>query len=309
MNIALSRRSGIPVKDQLSKQLELKILGGEIVSGSKLPSVRALARRLRVHPNTVSEAYQALQTAGHVLLHRGAGVYVRGLGPQSLAEARDLDEMIRLALDTALRRGYDGPRIRVAVQRWLGAGPPERILAVDPSAEMAELLVHEIHSRVGHTARACTIEDLRSEPRSGDATLIVCVPYHVEKVRSLVPGALVETVTLEVTPEDQGEIRALRQGAIVLVVSHSGTVLPFAEVLVKSLRGADIHVETFRLSEQASWRRVAPVADLVFADALAARQVLEARPKKLKEFRMVDEAAFARIRRALTAAVPRVGPA
>ena len=60
MDIFVNRRGGVPVRDQLVTQLELKILGGDLARGQRLPSVRALARRLKVHHNTVSAAYQDL---------------------------------------------------------------------------------------------------------------------------------------------------------------------------------------------------------------------------------------------------------
>ena len=115
MEIVLNRRGGVPVREQIATQLQLKILGGELAHGQRLPSVRALARRLRVHHNTVSAAYQDLQAAGHVQLRRGSGVFVRRAGPTSLAEARGLDEMIRMALHTAFSKGFKGAEIRSAV--------------------------------------------------------------------------------------------------------------------------------------------------------------------------------------------------
>ena len=77
MEIVLNRRGGVPVREQIATQLQLQILGGNLAHGQRLPSVRALARRLRVHHNTVSAAYQDLQAAGHVQLKRGSGVFVR----------------------------------------------------------------------------------------------------------------------------------------------------------------------------------------------------------------------------------------
>src|SRR5574341_1776456 len=100
MDIVLNRRGGVPVREQIATQLELKILVGELAHGQRLPSVRSLARRLKVHHNTVSAAYRELQEAGHVNLRRGSGVFVRRAGPTELPEARDLDEMIRLFLDS-----------------------------------------------------------------------------------------------------------------------------------------------------------------------------------------------------------------
>src|SRR6185436_6207907 len=121
MEILLNRAGGVPIKDQLVAQLELKILGGDLGHGQKLLSVRALARRLKIHHNTVSAAYQELESSGHVELQKGSGVYVRGGAPSTLREARGFDEMIRLALHAAFKKGYSGPQIRAAVERWLAA--------------------------------------------------------------------------------------------------------------------------------------------------------------------------------------------
>lgn len=299
MEIALNRAGRIPVREQLAKQIELKILGGEIHSGARLPSVRALARRLRIHPNTVSEAYQRLEATGHVLLQRGAGVFVRGSGPTDPMDARGLDEMIRLTLDAAGRKGYSGADVKTAVERWIKAGSPKRIVVVDPCREMAELLVHEIGPRVSVAVAASSVEALLEDPSSARDALIVCVPYHVERVRMAVAGGLVEPVTVEVTRIEQTTIQRLAPGSLVLVVSHAATVLPFAKVLLKSLKGDDVHVEVHALADRAAWSRLAPVADVVFADALAGPDVKRLRPRRLHEFRMVGDEAIARIARAL----------
>src|SRR5262245_2315384 len=164
MEIVLNRRGGVPVREQIATQLQLKILGGELAHGQRLPSVRALARRLRVHHNTVSAAYQDLQAAGHVQLKRGSGVFVRRGGPSTLPEARGLDEMIRLALLAAFRMGYSGRDIRGAVERWLAAAPPDRLVVVDPSKPMGELLVHELQEGLGRPATALGMDEVRSDP-------------------------------------------------------------------------------------------------------------------------------------------------
>ena len=99
MDIVLNRKGGVPLHDQLLAQLELRILGGSLAPGERLPSVRALARQLGLHANTVSAAYRELETAGHVQLKRGAGVFVRVGAPSTLEEARGLDEMARRIAD------------------------------------------------------------------------------------------------------------------------------------------------------------------------------------------------------------------
>ena len=56
----ISRDSTIPVRDQLAAQLRFGILTGRLVPAERLPSVRDLAQRLKIHPNTVSAAFQDL---------------------------------------------------------------------------------------------------------------------------------------------------------------------------------------------------------------------------------------------------------
>jgi hypothetical protein len=58
--IWISRNSSIPVREQLSAQILYGILSRRLAPAERLPSVRDLARRLKVHPNTVSAAYRDL---------------------------------------------------------------------------------------------------------------------------------------------------------------------------------------------------------------------------------------------------------
>jgi DNA-binding transcriptional regulator YhcF (GntR family) len=305
MEIVLSRRGGVPVRDQLVTQLELKILSGHLAPGQRLPSVRALARRLEIHPNTVSAAYQDLESAGRVLLRKGSGVFVRAGAPAALPDAGSLDGMIRLALHAAFRKGYSGAQIRSAVERWLRAVPPERVVVVDPSREMAELLAHELKRGipVGHVA-CCSLDDLGLNPSLLSGALALCLPYHVEAINRTCPDAAVEVVNLAVQQEDREAILALPAGSLALVVTHSPTVLPFASVLLRSLRGDDVLVEARLVSAVREWRRLLPGADLVFADALSTDAVRRHKPRRFREVRILSDEMVKHLREALTVVVP-----
>lgn len=306
MEIILNRRGGVPVRDQLVTQLELKILDGTIAHGQRLPSVRALARRLKIHHNTVSAAYQDLQASGHVELRRGAGVFVSGKGPVTLGEARGLDEMLRLALHAAFRKGFTGREIRATVERWLAAAPPDRMVVVDPTPEMAELLMHEIRSTVRVPAAFCTPDDVSRDAGLLSGALTLVLPYHEEKIRHIAPGAALEVLTLAVHADDRKAVLALPGGSIVLVVSHSPSLLPFASVFLRSLRGDDVVVEARLLSAPREWRRLVKAADLVLADALSVETVRRAGARHLREIRVVSDAALERLREALTIIAPVV---
>jgi len=305
MDIALKRKGGVPLHDQLLAQLELKILGGRLAPGDKLPSVRSLARRLGLHANTVSAAYRDLEAAGHVELRRGAGVYVRPGAPATLEEARGLDEMIRLTLSTAFRKGHDGAEIRAAFERWLRAAPPERVVVVDPRAETLELVAHEVRETLGVSASGCTLEELSAEPALLSGALGLVLPYHAAKVARLVPGAVFEVIHVELAAGDREAVVALPAGATVLVVSRSPLVLSFAQAVIGGLRGDEMLVETRPLGHKASWRRLLPAADLVLADALAGQEVRAAGARRLRELRLLGPSALTRVQKALSVVVPR----
>jgi len=306
MDIVLNRQGGVSIRDQLVTQIELKILGGSLTPGQKLPSVRALARRLKVHPNTISAAYQYLVADGLLTVQRGSGVFVHGRGPLGIQEASGLDDMIRVALHTALRKGFTGEQIRAAVERWLAAAPPDRVVVVDPYPEMGELIVHEVKQALeGVAVSCCTVADVERDPSVLGGAVALVLPYHVETMRRIAPGAALAVMNLEMSAGDREAVRSLPAGAIVLVVSHSPTVLPVAEVMIKSLRGDDLLVETRLVSATREWRRLASAADIVFADALAVEAVRKAQPRRVREVRITTEAALSRLRRLITVIVPR----
>ncbi len=305
MDIVLNRKGGVPLHDQLLAQLELRILGGSIAPGERLPSVRALARQLGLHANTVSAAYRDLESAGHVRLRRGAGVFVRAGAASTLEEARGLDEMIRLAVSTAFRKGYGGAEIKAAVERWLQAAPAERVLVVDPRKETIELVAHEVREALGVPVSGCTLEELEAQPALLSGALGLVFPYHADKVARLVPGAAREVIHVRLSREDREIVLGLPAGATVLLVSGSPLVLSFAKAVIGGLRGDELLVETRLIGRRAEWRRLVCAADLVVVDALAAAEVRRERPKRLRELRLLGKAALVRVRHGLSAIVPR----
>ena len=68
-----------PIYLQIEERVRLGIAQGLLKMGDQLPSVRVLATRLLVNPNTVAKAYSNLQRAGLLESHRGKGLFVSRL--------------------------------------------------------------------------------------------------------------------------------------------------------------------------------------------------------------------------------------
>ena len=64
MNVIISNASGMPIYEQIVSQIKQKILSGELMEGEMLPSIRALAKDLRISVITTKRAYDELEHEG-----------------------------------------------------------------------------------------------------------------------------------------------------------------------------------------------------------------------------------------------------
>jgi len=306
MDFVLSRRCPATVHEQLLAQMEMKILAGEFTAASKLPSVRSLARRLKIHPNTVSAVYRTLGRNGWVVPARGSGLYVRrGTKVEATSRLR-LGELLQAALRAALHLGLTQTEIRTAVELWLGTPPPRRVVVVETNVETADLLVHELRRRIEVPVTACLLDVAMQQGVSSDAVAVTW-PIHLDSLRPRVAGALAPLM-LGGAAEESRALRGLPKGALVLVVSRSTRVLRYARGIVDSTRGDELVVSAQLLADAEAWRPVAAAADVVFADALSAPVLRRVAGRRVREFTLLSDHTCAAIRQHLAFAVPELVP-
>ncbi len=100
-------RSGVSICDQIiSNIIRLKSLG-VLTADSKLPSVRALASKLSVNPNTVQKAYTLLETNGIICTVRGKGSFVCDDVAVNEAIKENAKKDFRKAVKTAFELGLN----------------------------------------------------------------------------------------------------------------------------------------------------------------------------------------------------------
>lgn len=114
INIDLS--SAVPPYDQIRSQIASLISLGELVPGSKLPTVRALATDLAVASGTVARAYKELEAAGLVSSRRRAGTVVNELANIEQIPA-ELMETVDQLWELARAQGIDPATVMALVQR------------------------------------------------------------------------------------------------------------------------------------------------------------------------------------------------
>ena len=105
MDIIISNSGDTPIYDQITRQMKGLILRGELQEGESLPSMRLLARGLRISVITTKRAYEELEREGFITTVPGKGCFV---APRNLELARE--ESLR-RMEEHLGRAVEAARL------------------------------------------------------------------------------------------------------------------------------------------------------------------------------------------------------
>ena len=86
MQLYIDNRSGAPIYDQIYSQIKDAILSGQVTEGEALPSLRALAKDLRISVITTKRAYDELESEGFIYTLPGKGCFVAERSTELLRE-------------------------------------------------------------------------------------------------------------------------------------------------------------------------------------------------------------------------------
>ena len=107
------QNSNIPIYQQIADQLKEEILSGKLKQGEYLPSIRGLAKDLRISVITTMKAYEELEKQGLVTALQGKGYYVNAQDTQMLHEQhlRKMEEHLLAAISAARIAGIPDSEI------------------------------------------------------------------------------------------------------------------------------------------------------------------------------------------------------
>jgi GntR family transcriptional regulator len=113
MKLAISNATGVPIYEQLKRQIKAAILAGELRGGEVLPSLRTVARDLRISVLTATRAYTELEQEGFVANVQGKGCYVREQDSDLLREQflRRAEEGLGEAITAAGQAGLSAQEL------------------------------------------------------------------------------------------------------------------------------------------------------------------------------------------------------
>ncbi len=110
MNLIISNNSEIPIYEQIKKEMKRAINSNELKSSEALPSVRNLAKDLRISVLTVKKAYDELEDEGYIKTVQGKGSFVISRNKELIKEEKikiiegHLGEIIKIAKITDISK-------------------------------------------------------------------------------------------------------------------------------------------------------------------------------------------------------------
>ena len=107
MNIIINSSSMIPIYEQIVESVKKSIASGELKPEEALPSVRGLARELKISALTVKKAYDQLEEEGFTVTVHGKGTFVLSINNELVREEqmKELENDMQVIVDKARR--YD----------------------------------------------------------------------------------------------------------------------------------------------------------------------------------------------------------
>jgi GntR family transcriptional regulator len=127
MYLHLEYRSGEPIYRQIVEAIKYRVACGELAVDERLPSIRTLAKELKINPRTVVKAYEELKHAGLVVMRHGQGVFVasnQGVTPQSVRQ-ESIGDMARRMLAEAFRLGAGKTEVLKIIESEANKMEPE----------------------------------------------------------------------------------------------------------------------------------------------------------------------------------------
>lgn len=311
--LSLNIQKGVSVSlhQQLVTQLSLQIASGHLTAGTRLPSVRALARQLEIHYNTISAVYKELGELGMVESHRGSGVIVTrfktGHVPGQLHSSWQGSELMALARQFLMqirRKGFTWEEAQQALSQAsaeLEVVKPLQLVFVDIHTDILPLFVAELSHSLGQPVQGRLLEELGALVKKTDAfspDFYLVSRYHHRSLLQVV-GESAPAIIIDVGSgqHEMDLIRSLPPGSLITIVSHSSIILSMGESLINGLQGQDILVRTVLYSE--GWEEIQQAvkyAKLVIGDFLTTPELTRMTRKPVRMIRLVPETEMEKIK-------------
>ena len=114
MKIIINHSSMIPIYEQIVEQVKALIRNGKLKENDNLPSVRSLAKELKISALTVKKAYDNLENEGFTVTIHGKGTFVLAVNKEIFLEEakKEIEEYLEKALQKAKQSGVSHKEVK-----------------------------------------------------------------------------------------------------------------------------------------------------------------------------------------------------
>jgi GntR family transcriptional regulator len=274
MRLWLSKSSEVPLREQLVTQIILGVVSNDLKANERLPSTRELARRYKIHANTVSAAFRELTRLGWVEFRKGSGVYVKSLAAeQSFDGNLKLDQLISKFFRSARHEQFSLAAIQIGLRRWLTLQPPDHFLVIEPDEELRLILITEIEKATGARVAGSAFDDCTEEVLAGAVPVVMY--SQADRARASLPVG-VDFVALH-SHSVPGFLRGEKSPAVDALI---GVVSRWPEFLRRArtiLIAAGLHADALSVRDARvpGWQKGLRSTAFVITDSRMASQIPE----------------------------------
>jgi len=248
-------------------------VSGDLKAGDKLPSVREIALRLKIHPNTASTAYQWLEENGWVESRVGSGVYARKVTELKINETAraiesELDQMILSFLNDARRRGFENKQLKARLNFWLQTGKPQKIVIVETDADLSRILACELAAHFSAPVSAVSLAEAEKNGFTKNS-LIVSLSDLAENPRA--PTAFVKLKLNSVQDSMRGKEKPGAED-LVGVASHWEKFLRWSQTMLVAVGIGEENLVVRNTGEK-DWKKGLDSCRFVITDSLTAKHL------------------------------------
>jgi GntR family transcriptional regulator len=298
VDIKVQKQGDVSVRDQLFAQIAFLIATRALKPGDTLPSVRGLAKRLGIHHNTISLAYQDLVEKDFLVRRRGSPMVVRIPEQPRTASHQDLDDLINQTVRIARQHGYTMQQLTQRVRERLLEEPPDNILALSPDSGMRRLLEAELQEALQFCVRSCSPDELVANPALAAGALVVSPPGFLPSILPVLPK-IRPAIPIVYSPatEHLKIVRQLVRPSLVVIISVSERFVEIARALLSPVAGRRHSVVGYLVDDM---RAPAPdTADVLFCDVIALG-LLQGAIRKAIPYRLISPKCLSQIAAAMT---------
>lgn len=258
MELKVQKDTPVSLHQQLVTQLSVHITAGLMKPGQKLPSIRSLAKKLDIHPNTCLAVYKELEQIGLVEIQQGSGVRVLAFDKTSpnLFVESDLSQMADLFVQNALSQGFLLEEITQAIetakQNYLTT-KLSPVVFLDEHADILPVFKAELEHFLSQPVSVKTFAELDFQSCIGSHFIVS--RYHYGKLEREFAKRQMPVANTTLVHVGNGHdaipfVKEIPEGSLVTILSASAIILRQSEAVVTALRGNDLLIRPALLQEE-----------------------------------------------------------